>query len=121
MAAPGPDAIESRCIVGVQLPLAFDTSDIVVKIGRAFLAVLFVVVLPGMAYSLFVSHQMAAVASLAIIGVIIVFLGRLILANMKAWKGTITSSEVIVERTRLAGLRLGGPAGRFPLERFRAV
>jgi hypothetical protein len=121
MAAAGPDAVKSWCIVGVQLPFAFDTSDIVVKIGRAFLAVLCVVVLPGIAYSLFVSHQIAAVASLAIIGAIIVFLGRLILANMRAWKGTITAREVIVEPTRLAGLRLGGPEGRFSMERFRAV
>lgn len=105
----------------VRLPFAFDTSGVVVAIARGFLAVLAVVVLPGMAYSLLVSHQMAVVASLAIIGAIIVFLGRLILANMRAWKGTITSGEVIVEPVRLAGLRLGGPSGRFSLARFQGV
>jgi hypothetical protein len=107
--------------VDVQLPLAFDTSDIVLKIGRGFLAVLALVVLPGVVYSLFVSHDMAAVAGLTIIGAIIVFLGRLILANMRAFKGTITASEVIVEPVRLARLRVGGPTGRFALARFRSV
>jgi hypothetical protein len=107
--------------VGVALPLAFDTSDIVVKIARGFLAVLGVIVVPGILYSVVVSHDLAAAAGLAVIGGIVVFLGRLIVANMRAWKGTITATEVVVEQVRIAGIAVGGRPGRFPLEQFRSV
>jgi len=75
----------------------------------------------GVLYSLLVSHNLAAVALLLIVGVFAVYFGRLFLANLPGTRGTITASAITVERGRLFGLPLSGPEGSFPIRQFTAV
>jgi hypothetical protein len=108
-------------VAGVRLPLEFDTGSEVKSILRGVLALLFVVVVPGLAYSLFISRNLAATAALVIIAAIAVYFGRLFLNNLRGSKGTITAEAVDIEAGRLYGTRLPGPAGRYPIDRFTAV
>jgi hypothetical protein len=108
-------------VAAVRLPLDFDTGSEVKSILRGVLAVVFVVVVPGLAYTLFISRNRAATAALVIIAAIAMYFGRLFLKNLRGSKGTITAEAVDVEPGRLYGIRLPGPAGRYPIGRFKAV
>ena len=107
--------------MAVALPFEFDTSGPVTVVLRGVLGLLFVVVVPGVLYSLFVSHKNAAVFALLIVAALTVYFGRLFLANLPGTRGTITAKAVIVQPGRVYGLRLAGPEGTFPIHQFTAV
>jgi hypothetical protein len=107
--------------VAVALPFEFDTSGPVTLVLRGVLGLLLVVVVPGVLYSLFVSHNNAAVFALLIVAGLTVYFGRLFLANLPGTRGTITAKAVIVQPERVYGIRLAGPEGTFPLNQFKAV
>src|ERR1700674_5424537 len=64
--------------------------------------------------SLLISHSMAATIQLLLIAAIVAYFGRLFLRNLTGSLGTITGDVVVVQPAQLFGLRLAGPAGRFP-------
>lgn len=105
----------------VALPYRFDTSPVVKVILRGVLGLLLLVIVPGMVYSLFVSHNDAAAVLLLLVGLIVTSFGRLFLRNLGGSHGTISADAVVVEPATLYGIRLHGPSGRFPLHRFKAV
>jgi hypothetical protein len=105
----------------VALPYRFDTSSVVILILRGVIALLLVVIVPGRVYSLLVSHDEVVTVQLLLIGLIVIFFGRLFLKNLEASRGTIAADAVMVEPGTLYGIRLHGPAGRFPLRGFTAV
>lgn len=107
--------------MAVALPYEFDTSGPVTVVLRGVLGLLFVVVVPGVLYSLFVSHNNAAVFALLIVAALTVYFGRLFLANLPGTRGTITAKAVIVQPSRVYGIRLAGPEGTFPIHQFKAV
>jgi hypothetical protein len=107
--------------MAVTLPYEFDTSGTPKLILRGVLGLLVVVVLPGILYSLFVSHQTAAAVQLLLVAAALLYFGRVFLRNLTASQGTITAQAVEVQPGRLYGIRLASPAGTFPLQRFKAI
>src|SRR6266404_7865992 len=107
--------------MAVTLPFEFDTSGVVKLILRGVLGLLAIVVVPGILYSLLVSHSTAAAVQLLLVGALIAYFGRLFLRNLEGSRGTITSDGVVVERGRVYGIPMAGAEGRFPLQQFRAV
>lgn len=103
------------------LPYQFDSSAVVSTILRGVLGLLVLVVVPGILYSLFVSHSMAATVQLLLVAALIVWFGRRFLGNLVGSRGTITVEAVVVEQVRLYGFRLAGPEGHFSPEQFDAV
>jgi hypothetical protein len=102
------------------LPYHFDTSAVVKLILRGAALVLLVIVI-GIIYSLFVSGDRVACLQLLITGLIAAYFARLLLRNLIATRGTITRDGVALEAVALYGIRLHGPAGRFPLQAFSGV
>jgi hypothetical protein len=82
---------------------------------------LLAVVLLGIIYSLIVSHDRTAVLALLVSTAMLAYFGRLFLRNLIGSVGTITADSVSVESPCVAGFRLAGPAGSFPLRQFLAV
>jgi hypothetical protein len=105
----------------VTLPYEFDTIGIVKVILKGAMALLVVVVVPGILYSLFVSHSVAATVQLLLIGALVAYFGRLFFRNLSGSLGTITTNTVVVQPSRFYGIRMAGPAGTFPLQQFQAV
>ena len=104
----------------VSLPYDFDSVTLNRNILKGFLggaAVLFALVL----LALTVKHSLAAAAHLLICGTILGFVGHKFATVAEGAKGTITRDEVVVEPSAFYGIPLRSPAGRFPLQRFRAV
>lgn len=95
----------------VVLPYEFDSSGTPALIVRGVLGLLFLVVVPGILYSLVVSRSVAAAAQLLIVGGVVVYFGRLFLRNLETARGTITQGVVVVQPGSLYGIRLAGPAG----------
>ena len=106
--------------IAVTLPYQFDTSGVVKLIMRGFVGLL-VVLLLGIIYSLLVSHDQIAAFQLLLCAAIIVYFGRLFLRHLVGSVGTITSDAVVVQSAQVVGIRLAGPAGRFPMAQFGAV
>ena len=94
----------------VVLPYEFDSSGTPALIVRGVLGLLFLVVVPGILYSLVVSRSVAAAAQLLIVGGVVVYFGRLFLRNLETARGTITQGVVVVQPGSLYGIRLAGPA-----------
>ena len=107
--------------MAVTLPYEFDSSGIVSTIMRGVLGLLAFVVVPGILYSLFVSHATAAAVQLLLVGAVMAWFGRLFLKNLVGSRGTITADAVVVTRVPLLGFRLAGPEGRFAVGQFQAV
>ncbi len=105
----------------VTLPYQFDTTGTIKWILGGVLGLIVLVVVPGILYSLFVSHRSAAVIQLLLIGAFMAWFARVVIRNLSASTGTITAEAVVVQPARLYGIRFPGPTGRFPLQRFRAV
>jgi hypothetical protein len=106
--------------VAITLPYEFDTSGVVKQIMGGVLGLLLIVLL-GIFYSLLVSHSIAATIQLLLIAAIATYFGRLFLRNLTGSLGTITADAVVVQPGHLLGIRLAGPAGRFPISQFQAV
>jgi hypothetical protein len=77
--------------MAVTLPYEFDTSGTPKLILRGVLGFLVVVILPGILFSLFVSHHTAAAVQLLLVGLVLLYFGRLFLRNLTASQGTITA------------------------------
>jgi hypothetical protein len=105
----------------VTLPYEFDTIGIVKVILKGAMALLVVVVVPGILYSLLVSHSTAATVQLLLIGALVTYFGTLFFKNLPGALGTITTSTVVVRPSRLYGIRMAGPVGTFSLQQFKAV
>jgi hypothetical protein len=104
----------------LKLPHQFDTSGVVKLIMRGLLGLL-AVVLVGITYCLLVSHDRTAVLALILCAAILAYFGRIFLGNLIGSAGTITADSISVDSPRVFGLRLAGPAGRFPISQFTAV
>jgi hypothetical protein len=107
--------------MAMRLPYQFDTTGSIKLILGGVLGLLVIVIVPGILYSLFISHRIAAVIQLLLIGAFLAWFGRVVVRNLSASVGTITREAVLVQPARLYGIRFPGPAGRFPVEQFRAV
>jgi hypothetical protein len=105
----------------VALPYRFDTSPVVKLILQGALALLLLVMVPGLAYSVFISPNDGAAILLLVVGVIVTYFGRLFLGNLEGSHGTITADAVVIEPATLHGIQLHGPSGQFSLQRFKAV
>jgi hypothetical protein len=105
----------------VTLPYEFDTTGSIKLILGGVLGLVIIVVVPGILYSLFISHRIAAVIQLLLIGTFLGWFGWVVVRNLSASVGTITREAVLIQPAHLYGIRFPGPAGRFPLEQFRAV
>jgi hypothetical protein len=112
---------ESVITVSVALPYQFDTSPVVKVILRGALGLLVVVVVPGVLYCLFFSHNKLAAVQLLLVGGVTMYFGRLIHKNLEGSQGTISADAVVVLPSTLYGIPLSGPAGRFPIQQFKAV
>jgi hypothetical protein len=106
--------------MAITLPYEFDTSGVVKQIMGGVLGLL-LVVLVGVFYSLLVSHSIAATIQLLLIAAVARYFGRPFLRNLTGSLGTITADAVAVQPGQLFGIRLAGPAGRFPISQFQAV
>jgi hypothetical protein len=102
------------------LPFHFDTAGVVTTIVRGVAALLCVLV-AGVLYSALVSGRMAAAAGLLVVALGVVWLGRIMLANLEGTRGVITRQGVVVHPGGVYGMRMAGPAGTFPLRQFRQV
>jgi hypothetical protein len=107
-------------VMAITLPYEFDTSGVVKQIMGGVLGLLLIVLL-GVLYSLLVSHSIAATIQLLLIAAIAAYFGRLFLRNLTGSVGSITTDAVMVQPGELLGLRLTGPAGRFPISQFQAI
>jgi hypothetical protein len=107
-------------VMAITLPYEFDTSGVVKQIMGGVLGLL-LVVLVGVLYSLLISHSIAATVQLLLIAAIAAYFGRLFLRNLTGSVGSITTDAVMVQPGELLGLRLRGPAGRFPISQFQAI
>jgi hypothetical protein len=105
----------------ITLPYRFDTSPVIKLILRGVLGLLMLVIVPGIVYSLLVSHDRAAALSLLVTGAIVLYFGRIFIKNLEATAGIITADHVAVEPGTLYGASLRGPRGRFPIQQFSAV
>jgi hypothetical protein len=105
----------------IALPYRFDTSPVVKLILRGVLGVLVLVIVPGIAYSLLVSHDLTAAVVLLVTGAIMLYFGRIFIQNLEGSTGTITADCVVVEPGTLYGTALRGSRGKFPIQRFSAV
>ena len=106
--------------MAITLPYEFDTSGVVKLIMRGVLCLL-LVVLVGILYSLLVSHSFTAAIQLLLIAALVTYFGSIFLRNLTASVGAITADAVVVQPGQLFGIRLAGPAGRFPIIQFQAV
>jgi hypothetical protein len=104
----------------ITLPYEFDTSGVVKLILRGVIGLFFVLLL-GVLYSLLISHSLAAMVQLLLIAGIATYFGRIFLRNLPGSLGTITADAVVVQPGQVWGIRLAGPAGRFPISHFQAV
>ena len=68
--------------MALTLPYEFDSSGVIKVILRLVLSLLGIVVVPGIAYSLFISHNTAGVALLVVVGIAVTGFGRLVLKNL---------------------------------------
>jgi len=107
--------------LALKLPYEFDTTGVVKVVLGGTLGLLAVVIVPGILYSLFVSHSTAASVQLLLIGGVTAIFGRVLLRNLTGARGSITPEAVVVEPSRLYGIRLPGQSGTFPMEQFKAV
>lgn len=105
----------------VTLPYDFDTTGSIKLILGGILGLLAIVVAPGVLYSLFISRSMAAAVQLFLIGAFLSWFARVVVRNLSASTGTITSDAVTVQPARLYGIPFPGPAGHFPVQQFAAV
>ncbi len=106
--------------MAITLPYEFDTSGFVKLILRGVLGLL-LLVLVGILYSLLVTQSIAAAIQLSLVAAVATYFGRLFFRNLTGSLGTITADAVVVQPSRLYGVRLPGPAGRFPISQFQAV
>jgi hypothetical protein len=107
--------------VSLTLPYQFDTSPVIKIILRGVLGLLFLVVIPGILYSLFFTHDWTVVVELVLIGVLVVYVGTLFGRNLTSTTGIISKEVVVIWPVTIFGIRLSGPEARHSMAQFRAV
>ena len=107
--------------MAITLPYEFDTTPVAIVILRGVLGLLILVVVPGILYSLFVTHDWEVVAQLVLIGATVAYFGTRFGRHLTSATGTITREVVVVWPVILYGVRLSGPERRFSMAQFRAV
>ena len=107
--------------MAITLPYEFDTSPVVKLMLRGVLGLLIIVVVPGILYSLLVTHDWVAVVQLVLIGATVAYFGTLFGRHLTGTNGIITREVVVVWPFTLYGIRLSGPERRFSRAQFRAV
>ena len=107
--------------MAITLPYEFDTSRVFRLLLKGMILVGLVVIVPGIAYSLLWSRNHATALALAFTAVVILFHGVRIFTFPAGSVGTITAHEIVVKPSKIYGLRLPGPSGRFSLDQFNAV
>ena len=105
----------------VTLPYTFDTKGVTLMLLRGVLIFFAAVVVPGILYTLFVSHDLAGMVLLMVIGAMFIAMGVIIGRYLGGSSGTITATTVDVAPTQFLWFRLPGPSGRYSLDRFSAV
>ena len=105
----------------ITLPYQFDTSPVVRLILHGVFGLLAVIVVPGILYSLFVSHDLVVALQLGIIGGAVGYFGRVFGRHLTSAAGAISKEVVVVWPVTLYGMRLSAPEGRFSMAQFRAV
>jgi hypothetical protein len=105
----------------VTLPYTFDTEGVKLTLLRGVVILFAAIVVPGIPYTLFVSHDPVGVALLAVIGAMFIAMGVIMGRFLGGSSGTITATAVDVAPTRFLGIRLPGPSGRYSMDRFSAV
>jgi hypothetical protein len=105
----------------LSLPHEFESTGVVKLILRGVAGLLLAVVLPGILYSMLISGSKAAAAQLLLIGSLAALFGWVVAQNLRGSEGTITAQAIELRPARLLGMRLPGPEGRFPIDRFTAV
>ena len=105
----------------ITLPYEFDTSRVFRLLLKGMVGLEVIIVVPGIVYSLLFSHNNAAALALAFTGAVILFFGVRIFKFQAGSVGTITAHEIVVKPSKIYGLRLPGPSGRFSLDQFNAV
>jgi hypothetical protein len=106
--------------VGVALPFRFRTSDVVATVVRGGLGLL-LLLLAGALYSAVGSRKPAAALGLLVVAALVAYFLRLFVANLIGSTGTVSADAVTVQPVRVCGIRLAGPEGTFPIDRFAAV
>jgi hypothetical protein len=86
----------------IALPYRFDTSPVVKLILGGVLGLVFLIIVPGIAYSLFVSHDRTAAVQLLLTGLIAAYFGRLFTKHLQGSRGMITSDAIVVEPASLS-------------------
>jgi hypothetical protein len=102
------------------LPFRFDSAGVVTSIVRAIGALL-AVLAAGVLYLVFVRRNVAAASGLILVCGGVVLLARVALGNLEGTRGVITRDAVVLQRGSVFGIRRAGPAGSFPLGRFKQV
>jgi hypothetical protein len=97
----------------VTLPYQFDTSGTIKLILGGVPGLLVLVVVPGILYSLFISHSIAAAVQLVLAGTFAAWFGRVVVRNLPASVGTITAEAVVVHPARLTGSTFRVRRGNF--------
>jgi hypothetical protein len=110
-----------RDVVAVTLPFEFDTTPVVKVILRGVLGFAVLIVVPGILYSLLVSHSLGATVAMLLVGAITAYFGRLFFLHLSGSAGIITNEGVEVHPSTLHGIPLPGPAGRFRMTQFSAI
>jgi hypothetical protein len=105
----------------IPLPYPFDSTGVVKLILRGVLGLLAIVVVPGILYSLLISHRVAAAIQLLLVGAFMAGFGAVVFKNLTGSVGTITPDAVVLEPARVLGVQLPGPSGRFPIRQFTSV
>ena len=107
--------------MSITLPYQFDTSPVVRLLLHGVFALLALVVVPGILYSVFVTHDLVVALQLGLIGGAVGYFGRLFGRHLTSAAGAITKEVVVVWPVTLYGFRLSAPEGRFSMAQFRAI
>jgi hypothetical protein len=101
--------------------LEFDSGGVGVGVMRGVVALLLVVVAPGVIYLLSVRRDVRGAAALVFAGGIALYFGRAFLRHFEVARGTITAATVVARPVHVFGLRLAGPEGSFSRDAFEIV
>jgi hypothetical protein len=113
-----PDAEEKP--MAVTLPYQFDTIALPRNILKGFIAGSAFMML--LALAMLIKYGPLAAIPFPLAAVLLAWVARKFLTGFTGVaRGTITQDVVVVEPSALGWIRLPGPAGRYPLRRFKAV
>jgi hypothetical protein len=107
--------------VAITLPYDFDTNPLLKLVLHAVIGLLAVVVIPGILYSVFYSHDWVVVVELALIAAIVGYFSITFGRHLASTSGTITKEFVVIWPVTFYGLRVSGADRRYSIAQFSAV